>query len=92
MTKPRVLVVEDEGLVALELKEALSKMGYGVSNVVSSGNEALDSVVADCPDLILMDIRLDGPLDGIETARRIKEICNIPVIYLTADINDSTLL
>jgi PAS domain-containing protein len=48
-------------------------------------------VVADCPDLIIMDIRLDGPIDGIETARRVKDICPVPVIYLTADCNEATL-
>ena len=88
---PQILVVEDEGLVALELKEALSRMGYHVPHVVASGKEALASVVADCPDLIIMDIRLDGPINGIETAQRIKQICPIPVVYLTADCNDATL-
>ncbi len=91
MKKPQILVVEDEGLVALELKEALGRMGYDVPHVVASGKEALSSVVADCPDLIIMDIRLDGPIDGIETAKRIKQICPIPVVYLTADCNDTTL-
>jgi CheY-like chemotaxis protein len=91
MRKPQILVVEDEGLVALELKEALERMGYSVPHMAASGKEALASVIADCPDLIIMDIRLDGPIDGIETAKRVKQICPIPVIYLTADCNDATL-
>jgi DNA-binding response OmpR family regulator len=73
VNKPQILIVEDEGLVAWELQEALTHMGYRVPHVVSSGKDALDSVVADCPDLI------------------IKEICPIPVIYLTADCNEATL-
>jgi DNA-binding response OmpR family regulator len=89
--QPQILIVEDEGLVAWELQEALTRMGYRVPHVVATGRDALASVVADCPDLIMMDIRLDGPLDGIETARRIKDICSVPVVYLTADCNDATL-
>ncbi len=89
--KPQILIVEDEGLVAWELQEALTSMGYSVPHIVATGKDALSSVVTDCPDLIMMDIRLDGPIDGIETARRIKEICPVPVVYLTADCNDATL-
>jgi len=81
--KPQILIVEDEGLVAWELQEALTAMGYSVPHIVATGKDALSSVV--------MDIRLDGPIDGIETARRIKEICPVPVVYLTADCNDATL-
>jgi CheY-like chemotaxis protein len=91
VNKPQILIVEDEGLVAWELQEALTHMGYAVPHVVATGKDALASVVADCPDLIVMDIRLDGPINGIETARRIKDICPVPVVYLTADCNDATL-
>ena len=91
MSIPQVMVVEDEGLVALELKETLKRLGYGVCAVASSGPEALEKAVTECPDLIIMDIRLDGPIDGIETATRLNQIYAIPVIYLTADINDKNL-
>lgn len=91
MNKPQIMVVEDEGLVALQLKEVLGRMGYEVPAVVASGAAALEHVLEDCPDLVIMDIRLDGAIDGIETAKRIREIYSVPVIYLTADLNEKTL-
>jgi PAS domain S-box-containing protein len=91
MVASKILIVEDEGIVGLELSQALDKMGYDVMPVVTSGNDAIGSVVVDRPDLILMDIRLDGELDGIETARRIRDDFSIPVIYLTAYSDENTI-
>jgi len=84
MTGERILVVEDEGLIALQLTEMLEKTGYQVADPVSSGEEALRELEKyPGPDLILMDIGLAGPLDGIETATLIRQRFSIPIILLT---------
>lgn len=81
---PRIMVVEDEYVVAKDLQAVLTEMGYAVSCLVASGEEALTRAHADRPDLVLMDVFLAGELDGAETARRINQDLNIPVIFLTA--------
>ncbi len=86
-----VMIVEDEGLVALELEECLRQMGYRVPSVVASGPEAIVRAAEIRPDLILMDIRLKGEMDGIEAARRIMSEQAIPVVYLTAHSDDATV-
>jgi len=88
MTQKLILVVEDEGLIALHLMEILTNAGYRVLEPVASGEEALRQLGnSPRPDLILMDITLDGSLDGIETTRKIRKMCTIPVIFLTAHSN-----
>jgi len=72
MTKPRILVVEDEFIVAFELKGALESMGYSVCGMVSSGEEAIESAERERPDCVLMDVSLKGEMDGIEAARHIR--------------------
>lgn len=92
MTHTSILIVEDEGLIALHLMETLANAGYDVREPVSSGEEALRYVEqVPRPDLILMDITLDGQLDGIETASRIRSRYDIPVIFLTAHSNDTIM-
>ncbi|WP_342303759.1 response regulator [Methanolobus sp. ZRKC5] len=91
MDNPKILVVEDENVVALELKKRLKKLGYQVSSVASSGKEAINKVEGFLPNLVIMDIRLKGDMDGIQAAQIIKEKFNIPVIYLTAHSDDETL-
>lgn len=84
MTGESILIVEDEGLIALHITELLEKTGYMVSNL-SSGEAVLRDIgISLRPDLILMDIALAGSLDGIETARLIRSKYDIPVIFLTA--------
>ena len=73
MPASKILVVEDEGLVSLEITQTLAQMGYDVLPAVSSGPEALEQTAQEQPDLVLMDIRLEGPLDGIDTALKIRE-------------------
>jgi serine phosphatase RsbU (regulator of sigma subunit)/CheY-like chemotaxis protein len=87
----QIMVVEDEGLVALEIKGGLEKMGYTVPDVISNGNEAIRRALTEQPDLVLMDIRLDGSMDGIEAARQIRENFFVPVIFLTAHSDIETL-
>ncbi|MBV8883093.1 MAG: response regulator [Chroococcidiopsidaceae cyanobacterium CP_BM_RX_35] len=87
----KILVVEDESIVAKDLQTRLRKLGYDVSNVVSSGEEAISKAAEISPDLVLMDIRIKGNMDGVEAAREIRARFGFPVIYLTANIDDNTL-
>jgi CheY-like chemotaxis protein len=88
MTVKSILIVEDEGLIALHLMEILTNAGYRVLEPMASGEEALRYLEESAPpDLILMDITLDGSLDGIETALQIRKRYEIPVIFLTAHSN-----
>ncbi len=84
MVAPRILIVEDDGLIALDLKKSLVSFGYEISDTVSSGEAAIEKVAAQKPDLVLMDILLSGALDGIRTAEIIKNRFTTPIIYLTA--------
>ncbi len=78
------LVVEDEAIVALDLSMKLEELGFQVCGSVPSGEAALETLGEIVPDLIFMDIRLQGDLDGIETVQRIREKHDLPVIYTTA--------
>jgi CheY-like chemotaxis protein len=80
----RILVVEDEGIVALDIRNRLTSLGYDVSSVAVSGEEAVCKAAEMRPDLVLMDIQLRGEIDGVETAEQIQSRYNIPVIYITA--------
>ncbi len=91
MEKKKVLIVEDEGLVALTIKKELERMGYDVVDIFASGEEALEGIEAANPDLVLMDIKLQGKIDGIETANEISKQYDIPFIYLTAHSEEETL-
>jgi two-component system, response regulator PdtaR len=92
MTGETILIVEDEGLIALHLTELLEKAGYCIAGPSCSGEQVLrDIASAPFPDLILMDIALAGSLDGIETARRIRQQFPIPVIFLTAYSNQNRI-
>jgi diguanylate cyclase (GGDEF)-like protein/PAS domain S-box-containing protein len=91
MQPTRVMVVEDERIVALHLRQQLSKLGYQVVGVVASGEQALEKVKELQPDIVLMDIHIEGDLDGIETAARLPAELEIPVVYLTAYSEEATL-
>jgi len=91
MDKKRILIVEDELIVAEDLSSVLKKMGYSVPAIARSGEEAIGFAKVIHPDLILMDIKIEGDKDGISTAERIKQELRVPVIYLTAHSDDSTL-
>jgi len=91
MPKGNILIVEDEAVVAADLAGKLERAGYRVVGIAADGEEALETTAAQLPDLVLMDIRLAGPMDGIETADRIRESHSIPIIYLTAHSDASTL-
>lgn len=87
----RILIVEDESVAAWYLQEALESMGHEVVDSASSGEEALYVIAETRPDLVLMDIRLAGQIDGIAAAEQIHSRFNIPVVYLTAHADDATL-
>lgn len=86
----KILVVEDESVVAMDLRKILGGLGYRVTDAVGTGLEAIESVGRDRPDLVLMDVRLRGDLDGIQTAAKIRA-SDVPVIYLTAYSEQGTL-
>jgi len=88
--KFRILLVEDENIVAMDIKNMLMELGYLVCGPVSSGPEAIKSVKEKNPGLVLMDIRLKGEMDGIEASKRIHKIINIPIIYMTSYTDDQT--
>jgi PAS domain S-box-containing protein len=83
-TGKSILIVEDEGVVAHDIAETLKSLGYAVTGIAKSGEDALEMVKASRPDLVLMDIHLATAMDGIEAAEKIHHLCDIPVIYLTA--------
>jgi CheY-like chemotaxis protein len=87
----RVLIVEDEAIIALEMEARLNTMGYEVINCVASGEEALEIVNATPPDVILMDINIQGKLDGVMLAKTIREHYAIPCVFLTAYSDDLTI-
>ena len=91
MGSARVMVVEDEGIIALAIESILGKTGYTVAGTASSGEAALEMAAKTCPDIVLMDVRIPGSLDGIETAREIRSRFHIPVIYLTAHAEEDTV-
>ncbi|MBN8583629.1 MAG: PAS domain S-box protein [Ignavibacteria bacterium] len=88
---PRIMVVEDEGIIAQDIKNCLEGLGYIVPDVVFTGKEAILRAEELRPDLVLMDIVLKGDIDGIETAAEIRKKYNIPIVYLTAYEDDRTL-
>ncbi len=88
---PSILVVEDEGIVARDLSQRLTHLGYRVPAISMTGEDALKQAATLRPDLVLMDINLRGGIDGVETASRLRQKHNLPVIYLTAYSDSSTL-
>lgn len=90
MAETRVLIVEDEMVVANDLQRKLQGIGYDVPDIASTGTEAIEKASRLCPDIVLMDIVLRGPMDGIEAADRIRQSCGIPVVFLTAHADEAT--
>ena len=87
-TRARVLIVEDEVIIAREIRMILERLGYEVTSISNSGEQAVERADREQPDIILMDINLKGPMDGIEAAAIIRERLEIPVIYVTASAED----
>ncbi|SNQ60118.1 response regulator [Candidatus Methanoperedens nitratireducens] len=91
MVEIKIMIVEDESIVAEDIRRTLIKLGYAVPAVASSGEVAIKKAGEHVPDLILMDIMLKGGMDGIETAKQIRSRFNIPVVFLTAYSDEKIL-
>jgi PAS domain S-box-containing protein len=91
MSQAQILIVEDEIIVARDLETRVRELGYDVADIASSGENAVLQAAETRPDLVLMDIRLSGTMDGVEAAEEIRAQFDIPVIYLTAYADDHTL-
>lgn len=91
MSRAKILVVEDERITAKNIQNRLKKLGYDVPAVAYSGEEAIKETAETHPDLVLMDIKLKGDMDGVAAAEQIRTRFNIPVIYLTAYADEDTL-
>lgn len=82
--EPRALIVEDEILIAEELRERLSRLGFSVIAAVDTADEGIAIATREHPDLVVMDIRLKGEKDGIQAVKEIREQVDVPIVYLTA--------
>jgi len=91
MNEINILIVEDVSITALEIKKSLMQMGYSVTDIASSYEDALRSIKRKKPDIILLDIDLKGEKNGIALAKTIRKNDSIPFIYLTSDNNDDTM-
>ena len=91
MKEAKILIVEDENIVALNLQTRLKSLGYQVAGMASTGEDAVKKCGETMPDLVLMDIMLRGEMDGVAAADQIREKYHVPVVYLTAYADDVTL-
>lgn len=91
MGEKKILIVEDNELVALETNERLKRLGYAVTGIATTGDDAVALARSTMPDLILMDINLKGEMDGITATEQIATFLDVPVIFLTAYSDDATL-
>jgi class 3 adenylate cyclase len=89
--KTKILIAEDEYIVAMDIKKVLEKIGYVVTSFVGKGIDAIKRTEIEKPDIVLMDIMLNDKLSGIETAKIIKDKFNVPIVYLTALTDEETL-
>ncbi|MDH5743112.1 MAG: response regulator, partial [Candidatus Aminicenantes bacterium] len=88
---PKILIVEDENIIALDIRSMLEDLGYMVSDIVSSGEDSIKKASKTRPDLILMDIKLKGSLDGVSAGEEIFKQFRIPIVYLTAYSDQATI-
>ncbi len=91
MKKTKILIVEDEAIIAMEIENQLQSLGYQVTSIVDTGEKAVKKAEEDKPNLILMDIRIKGELDGIDTAEEIRNKFGIPVIFSTAYLDEERI-
>jgi CheY-like chemotaxis protein len=82
--QPRALIIEDEALIAEELRERLLRLGFSIIAAVDSAQEGIAIATRERPDLVLMDIRLRGERDGVQAAKEIRRIVDVPIVYVTA--------
>lgn len=85
-----ILIVEDEFIISMLLERSLKRLGYAVLDKVATGEKAIEAVKRQTPGAILMDIKILGPLDGIETAKAIRAFADVPVVYVTGNSDTMT--
>ncbi len=90
MSEIKILIVEDEMITAADISMQLERLGYEITGITPRGEDALKSIEATRPDIVLMDVNLKGTLDGVETAQKIAELHGIPLIFLTANADSGT--
>jgi CheY-like chemotaxis protein len=90
MAEARILIVEDERLIAVDLQRRLTRLGHSVVGLAACGKEAIQKALALRPDVVLMDIRLQGHMDGVEAAQRIQASFAMPVVFMTAYVDEDT--
>lgn len=86
----KILLVEDEMIIAAKISMQLTELGYEVTAILPRGEDAVEHVKESSPDMVLLDIQLKGKIDGIETAKQIKKMVDIPIIFLTANADEGT--
>jgi PAS domain S-box-containing protein len=91
MAHERIMIVEDEAVISMDIESTLTALGYQVVAAAATGAVAIERALSVRPDLMLMDIMLRGPMDGVEAAERIRALLDVPIIYLTAYATDETL-
>jgi DNA-binding NarL/FixJ family response regulator len=87
----RALIVDDEFLIAFDLEASMHELGFWVCTVASNERDAKELAMSNPPDVVLMDVYLGGTRSGIETARWLKEVCGVPIVFVTAHNDDGTL-
>ena len=87
----RALIVDDEFLIAFDLESSMRELGFDVCTVASNENDAMELAKSNPPDVVVMDVYLGGARAGIETARWLREVCGVPIVFVTAYNDDGTL-
>ena len=91
LSSRRALIVDDEFLIAFDLEASMHELGFDVCNVASNEKDAKELAMSNPPDVAVIDVYLGGARTGIETARWLKEVCDVPIVFVTAHSDDSTL-
>lgn len=89
--KKKILIVEDDRMLCTIFNMFINELGYELLDFAANGKDALNLIEKEKPDVVLMDIHLEGDMDGIETSRKIKKNYDIPVIYISSDVEDETI-
>ena len=84
MAAKKVLIVEDEFIIANNIKKIVEQFGYTVTSIAASAHRAIEKAKEDRPDIVIMDIKLTGEMDGIEASKQIRKFLDVPVVYLSA--------
>ena len=89
--QPRALIVDDEFLFALSLAADMQALGFASCDIAANGQDAFLQAMENTPDIVLMDVNLEGGREGIEAARWLREVCDIPIVFITAHTDADTV-